>query len=105
MVQNEMLYYCFYDDYQKCIQHDLVRRYCKLCQINQTFTDFEEILRENKYNKPFMIRYAHGLFVDVIECVKLKNYCMQVFYGNYSFRHRDWYTGETNSVSLSKTLK
>ena len=52
-----------------------------------------------------MIRYAHGLFVDVIECVKLKNYCMQVFYGDYSFRHRDWYTGETNSVSLSKNLK
>ena len=43
--QNEMLYYCFCNDYKGCIQHDFVRKYCKLCQINQIFTDFEEILR------------------------------------------------------------
>ena len=30
---------------------------------------------------------------------------MQVFYGEYSSRLKDWYTGETDNVSLSKTLK
>ena len=62
-------------------------------------------MRENKYNKPFLIRYAHELSVDAIECVNLKNDWMQVFYGKYSFRHRNLYTGETDSVSLSETLK
>ena len=52
-----------------------------------------------------MIRYEHELFADVIECVNLKNDCMQVFYGDYSSRPKDWYTGETDNVSLSKTLK
>ena len=31
----------------------MMGRYCKLCEINQTLTDFEEVLRENKYNKHF----------------------------------------------------
>ena len=53
MIENEMWFYCFCDECQGCMQHDLVRRYCKLCKINQTFTDFEEVLRENKYNTIF----------------------------------------------------
>ena len=65
MIENEMWFYCFCDEYQGCMQHDLVRRHCKLCKINQTFTDFEEGLRESKYNKQFLIRYTQELFADV----------------------------------------
>ena len=65
MNENEMWFYCFCDEYHGCMQHDFVRRYCKLCKIHQTFTDFEEVLRENKYNKHFLIRYTQELFADV----------------------------------------
>ena len=51
----------------------MMGRHRKLCEINQTLTDFDEVLRKNKYNKQFLIQYAHELFADVIECVKLKS--------------------------------
>ena len=65
MIESEMWFYCFCDEYQECMQHNLMRRYCKLGEINQSFTDFEEVLTENKYDKQFLIWYAHELFADL----------------------------------------
>ena len=96
MIESAMWFYCFCDEYQECMQHNLMRRYCKLGEINQSFTDFEEVLTENKYNKQFLIWYAHELFADLqkqlpevfyekrcsYKFCKSKHQCESLFFNN-----------------------
>ena len=47
MVQSSGCYYCFCDKYSSYPKEYTGKEYCKLCQINNSYNDFEEKVKKN----------------------------------------------------------